>query len=152
MEIKVVRLYDTKDATIGVLFVDGVFNCFTLEDEYRKTKVKHETRVPAGTYDIALRTEGGFNHRYMARYGKDFHKGMLQVMDVPNFEYILIHTGNTDEHTSGCLLVGNTCDENGIVGRSREAYTEFYPAVIKAIKKGKKVTIEYIDLDRNFTL
>ena len=51
------------------------------------------------------------------------HKGMLWVRDVPGFEYILIHTGNTDEHTSGCLIVGdsqenNTIIKDGFVGKS----------------------------------
>jgi hypothetical protein len=153
MELKVLRYHDTKDATLGLLFVDGVYECHTLEDEYRKTKVKHETRVPAGVYDIRLRTEGGFHHRYMNKFGKDFHEGMLHVQDVPNFEYILIHIGNHDGNTSGCLLVGKSCDDaKEFVGNSTGAYLELYPKVLKAIKKGKKVTIEYTDLDRNFTL
>ena len=49
-----------------------------------------------------------------SKYG-DMHKGMLWVRDIPGFEYILIHTGNTDEHTSGCLLVGDTQENNQLV-------------------------------------
>ena len=81
-----------------------------LEDEYRDGKVMGETCIPEGTYDVKPRTEGGFHNRYTAKYG-DFHKGMLHVQDVPNFEFILIHTGNTDEHTAGRLLLGETSQD-----------------------------------------
>ena len=80
------------------------------------------------------------------------HKGMLWVWDVPNFEYILIHTGNTDEHTAGCLLVGdsqqaNFGDSNGMVGSSVNAYKRIYPPISEAIERGEKVTITYTDFD-----
>ena len=108
MELEVLRISSQKDSTNGILFdVTGgkrKFLCYTLEDEYRKDKVKGETRIPAGTYDIILRKVGSFHTKYSEKF-KDMHKGMLWVKDVPNFEYILIHIGNTDEDTSGCLLV-----------------------------------------------
>lgn len=79
-----------------------------------------------------------------------FHKGMLHVVNVPGFEYILIHTGNTDEHTAGCLLVGDSQENNviikdGFIGKSTNAYKRIYPDIAKAILKGEDVTIEYID-------
>ena len=110
MKLRVVRYNSSDDFTLGMLLdeTNGKhFLCYTLEDEHRDEKVMHETRIPAGTYKITLRTVGGFHSRYAKKYG-DMHKGMLWVRDVPGFEYILIHTGNTDEHTSGCLLVGST--------------------------------------------
>ena len=67
----------------------------------------HETCIPEGEYEIKLRTVGGFNERYTKKY-PTMHRGMLWLQDVPGFEYILIHQGNTDEHTSGCLIVGDT--------------------------------------------
>ena len=79
---------------------------------------------------------------------------MLHVTDVPNFEFILIHTGNTDEHTAGCLLVGDSQENNiivkdGFVGKSTNAYKRIYSPIARAIEKGEEVTIEYIDLDSN---
>ena len=73
---------------------------------------------------------------------------MLQIMDVPNFEYILIHCGNTDEHTNGCLLVGdsqtsNIVASNGFVGKSSQAYARIYPPIAEALINGEKVTIKY---------
>ena len=74
------------------------------------------------------------------------HKGMLWVRDVPNFEYILIHTGNTDEHTAGCLLVGDT-QKDGFTGASTSAYKRIYPPIAEALESGDEVTITYIDYD-----
>ena len=108
MKLEVLRFSSQEDSTNGILFdiTDGKreFLCYTLEDEHRDVKKYGETRVPAGTYNITLRTVGGFHGRYLKKYG-EMHKGMLWVREVPNFEYILIHTGNTDEHTAGCLLL-----------------------------------------------
>ena len=126
------------------------FLCYTLEDEYRDDKVMHETRIPAGTYEITLRTVGGFNSRYSDRFA-DIHKGMLWVRDIPGFEYILIHCGNDDDDTSGCLLLGNTQTENlmsdGFVGSSSVAYKRVYTKVADVLEKGEKVEISYIDFD-----
>jgi hypothetical protein len=127
------------------------FLCYTLEDERRALKVRGETRVPAGTYKIELRKEGGFHNRYTKKY-PGVHRGMLHITDVPNFEYILIHTGNTDEHTAGCLIVGDAQENNiilpdGFVGKSVNAYKRIYPSIAKAIEQGEEVTITYIDYD-----
>ena len=159
MKLEVLRISSQKDSTNGILFdVTGgqrKFLCYTLEDEYRplKDKVMGETRIPAGTYKMTLRTVGGFHSRYLKKYGDDFHKGMLWVRDVPGFEYILIHTGNTDEHTAGCLLVGNSQNENitkkdGFVGSSVTAYKRIYPPIAEALGNGEEVTITYIDYDQ----
>ena len=155
MKLKVLRFSSQEDSTSGLLFLEGKngleFLCYTLEDERRVLKVKGETRVPSGTYKIELRTEGGFHEKYKKKYG-GFHKGMLHVTNVPNFEYILIHTGNTDEHTAGCLLVGDSQENNiiikdGFIGKSVNAYKRIYPNISRAINRNEEVTIEYIDLD-----
>jgi len=156
MKLEVLRVSSESDSTSGLLFditntYGRVFLCYTLEDEYRNKKVMHETRVPAGTYQIKLRTEGGFNAKYTKKYG-DLHKGMLHVQDVPGFQYILIHTGNTDEHTSGCLIVGDSQEnnqlvKNGFIGKSVQAYKRIYPKIAAALVKGEEVTITYTDFD-----
>jgi hypothetical protein len=155
MKLKVLRFSSQEDSTSGLLFHDSdiglKFMCYTLEDEARAMKIKGETRVPAGTYKIELRTEGGFHERYNKKYG-GLHKGMLHVTNVPNFEYILIHTGNTDEHTAGCLLLGDSQENNkiikdGFVGKSTNAYKRVYPDIAKALENNEEVTIEYVDFD-----
>lgn len=154
MQLEVVRFSSQKDSTLGLLFevtdAKREFLCYTLEDEYRDDKVMHETRIPAGTYEITLRTVGGFNSRYSDRFA-GIHKGMLWVRDIPGFEYILIHCGNDDDDTSGCLLLGNTQTENlisdGFVGSSSVAYKRVYTKVADVLEKGEKVEISYIDFD-----
>jgi len=155
MKLEVIRFSSQKDSTNGVLFdvtAERKFLAYTLEDEYRKDKVKSETRIPEGTYNVKLRKVGGFHAKYAAKYGS-MHKGMLHVQDVPGFEYILIHTGNTDEHTAGCLLVGDTQTQNitkskdGFIGASVDAYKRIYPPIAEKLERGDAVIISYIDYD-----
>jgi len=144
MKLKLERYYSTQDFTIGRLFIDDQFECYVLEDEFRTVKVMHETRISAGTYEIKLRTFGGHHERYTKKF--DFHKGMLWLQDVPNFKDILIHIGNTDEDTSGCLLVGKSADLiKGWVSQSTQAYIDMYKKVVPELIKGNKVTIEVTD-------
>ena len=150
MKLKLVRISSQKDSTNGILYINDEFACYTLEDEQRKIKVKHETAIPLGIYEIQFRKVGGFHTKYLNRYGADFHKGMLELQDVPNFEYILIHTGNTDEHTSGCILVMDNQENNllikdGFGGKSRQAYERIYPKIASALVNNEKVTIEIVD-------
>ena len=149
MKIRIERIVSDSESTIGVLFIDGVFQCFTLEDEYRTAKVKGETRIPAGRYRIGLRAEGGLTQKYAARY-PDIHRGMLWLQDVPSFQWIYIHVGNRDEHTEGCILVGDTASPlhgDMSIGSSINAYRRIYPMLAAAAENGN-LEIEIIDRDR----
>ena len=163
MQLEVLRVSSGADSTNGLLFllenhcnepdgswVERTFLCYTLEDEYRDKKVYGETRIPKGTYKLGFRKVGGYTQRYAKKFPK-IHKGMLHVLDVPGFEYILIHCGNTDEHTAGCLLVGDSQENNqikkdGFIGKSTQAYTRIYPKIAEALEKGENVTITYKDM------
>ena len=157
MKLEVKRLADNGDTTIGAFYINGIFKCFTIEDQEQKgEKIKGETRIPNGIYNVALRNEGGYNDKYSVKYG-DLHKGMLCIYNAPewkivtpthNFQYILIHTGNTDEHTMGCLLVNFTVDSVSFTGGGSDAsYRVIYPIISKALLSGEKVTIEYTDIE-----
>lgn len=152
MKLTVVRTQFGTDATNGLLFIDDIFECYTLEDQYQAVKVMHETCIPEGTYDIKFRKTGGFHAKYSERY-KNAHYGMLHIQDVPNFTYILIHTGNTDEHTSGCLIVGETqqdleVSKDGFIGSSTLAYKKMYAKVAGQLLQGKPVSIEYTTINK----
>ncbi len=152
MKLQVIRTQFGKDATNGMLFIDGIFECYTLEDQYQAVKVMHETCIPEGIYDVKFRKTGGFHAKYSERY-KNAHYGMLHIQDVPNFTYILIHSGNTDEHTSGCLIVGETqqdldLSDDGFIGHSGTAYKKMYTKVANQLLQGKDVTIEYTTIDK----
>ena len=159
MRLQVLRFSSQEDSTSGLLFdiTNGIeFLCYTLEDEYRKDKIMSETRVPSGTYNILLRDEGGMTKRYAKKYG-GMHKGMLCVHNAPDwkivtsdmsFQYVLIHVGNTDEHTAGCLLVGdsqenNQITEDGFIGKSTQAYKRIYSRIAEALDCGEEVKITY---------
>jgi hypothetical protein len=143
MNLTVKRYKSTPNATLGRLFIDGVFECYTLEDEFRAVKVRGETRIPAGTYKLSLRTEGTTHFQYSTRF-PDIHKGMLHVLNVPGFQWILIHIGNTEKDTDGCLLVGEGRDEEKMtLLRSTVAYRKMYPKVAQAVMDGD-VFITYL--------
>jgi len=150
MKLEILRFNSSDDFTTGLLFdvTDNIrsFLCYTLEDEARTVKKWGETRIPSGKYKLSLRSEGGFHTRYLAKFGAEFHKGMIYVNEVPNFEYILWHIGNDDDDTAGCLLVGKTSQDN-FIGNSTTAYKEIYPPIRDAILSGEEVTVNYIDYD-----
>ena len=154
MKLEVLRFSSNNEATNGLLFdvTNGrKFLCYTLEDEYRTKKVYAETRIPSGTYDLTLRKVGRMDAKYKKKF-RDMHKGMLWVRNVFNFEYILIHIGNDDDDSAGCLLVGNTqysplVKDKGFIGNSTDAYKYIYPYIADVLDSGQKVTITYVDLD-----
>lgn len=132
MDLMVKRILGTDDATLSYITIDDEFECFGLEDEYREVKVAGETRIPAGCYDVKVRTVGGFHNRYKRKF-PDIHQGMLQLMNVPGFDFILIHIGNTDDDTAGCILVGagaNTVGNHPMITHSAIAYRALYSKVI----------------------
>jgi len=154
MRLELLRYNSGIDATCGSLFeraedLSRKWLCYTLEDEARDVKVRHETCIPVGKYRIELRTEGGMNSNYMMRY--KFHRGMLwlrEKFDGVNwsedwgFTYVYIHTGNTDDHTSGCPLVGLTQSDKFTLQRSRLAYEKIYPLIAERIISGEDVELE----------
>ena len=152
MKLGVLRFSSDSDSTLGALFDitdSNKFLCYTLEDEFREVKIPGETRIPEGTYNVTLRTEGGLNQKYNDKFGEEFNKGMLWVRDGPGFEYILIHIGNDDDDSAGCLLVGDSQTQNitkrGFIGASTDAYKRIYPPIADVLVNGGQVTITYKD-------
>ena len=147
MEIDVVRYNSKEDFTDGLLLINGIFACHTLEDEFRSKKVFGKTRIPQGRYEIEFRDEGGFHNKYLKMFGDDWHAGMLHIVNIPNFKNVLIHIGNKHTDTAGCLLVAmdNSADDAGYIGKSKVAYKKIYPIIRDALLKGEKVYINYYD-------
>lgn len=144
MELRVDRYAHLAEETIGRFYIDDIYQCYTLEDQHRDIKVMGDTRIPAGRYPVVLRREGGHHIRYAAKYA-GMHQGMLHIINVPNFKWILIHVGNTELDTMGCLLVGLTKHARTI-GNSVAAYKKIYPPIANAIMAGEEVWITYNDL------
>ncbi len=146
MDLTLHRFSGATESTLGLMFVEDRFACYSLEDQWNMPKVPGETRIPPGKYQIILRTEGGMNERYKDRF--DFHKGMLWLQDVPEFTFIYIHTGNNDDHSEGCILVGDgqvqNITERGQVTSSVAAYTRLYKVITEALLR-EEVWLEIKD-------
>jgi len=124
MQITIKRLHKTDTSTIGELLIDGVFECFTLEDIERPVKIKAETAIPKGTYKVIINQSNRFKRL------------MPLLLNVPNFEGVRIHSGNTNHDTEGCILVGQTRNKN-YIGQSRKAYAKLF----KKMQAAKDITL-----------
>ena len=113
MQITVKRLHKTNTSTIGELLIDGLFECYTLEDIERPVKIKAETAIPKGTYKVIINQSNRFKRL------------MPLLLNVPNFEGVRIHAGNTNHDTEGCILVGRTRSKD-FIGQSRKAYEKLF--------------------------
>lgn len=151
MNIFVERFFNGPSFTIGSLYLstaqDYQWNCFTLEDPHHEPKIPGHTRIPEGTYEVALRPEGGKYAQYYKRFGDWQKPGMLWIRNVPNFEWILIHPGNSSKDTEGCLLVGLGADTAaGVLTSSVDAYKALYATISERLVGGEGVKITYSDV------
>ena len=147
MKLQVIRTQFGNDATNGMLFINGLFECYTLEDQYQAVKVWGETCIGEGSDKIKFKKWGGFHEKYKVRYGAD-HYGMLHVQDVPNFTNCYIHVGNTESNTDGCLLPNtNVSLVNGewVGGDSGGVYKPLYERLSKELDEGYEVWLNVRD-------
>lgn len=134
MNLKVVRKEFTDLTTIGELSINGVFECFTLEDKVRDLKadgsgkIYGKTAIGKGKYEVAL------------TYSDRFKQVMPLLLKVPFFDGIRIHPGNKNEDTHGCLLVGTTKSKD-FISNSKIAYQKLFDK-LKSVSKTEKIFIE----------
>lgn len=150
MLLHLLRLSSTEESTLGALYMNGAFACWTLEDPWRAEKVAGVTRIHPGLYQLKLRVEGNMHLDYLKRYG-EMHRGMLWLQDTAEFSYVYLHTGNAVRHSAGCVLVGDNVTEAATeagqkIGASRRAYRRIYPPVAAAIKSGEGASIRISDV------
>ncbi len=132
MRINVIRKDFTDKSTIGEMFINDKFFCYTLEDVVRgenEPKVFGKTAIPKGKYKMIVNMSNRFKVL------------MPLLIDVPNFQGIRIHSGNTSAHTEGCILVGMNKSKD-FVGMSRIAFND----LMNQLKKDTKFTIEITDI------
>lgn len=141
MKLLLTRHRYTATATFGRLYVDGVFQCFTLEDTVRPTgiKVKNDTAIPAGEYKVSHYVSPRFKRVLPIIYTED--DGVTLKSNGIEFRYTLFHSGNKIEDTSGCVLVGEV-EKVGYIENSRKAET----ALMKKLKGNENITLEIINL------
>jgi hypothetical protein len=128
------RFSDNRESTLGLLFRQTAqrpfFVAYTLEDEGRDVKVNGDTRIPTGRYQIVINREiTPLTKKYIAKFPSWF-KFHLMLKDVPGFKGIYIHLGNFDDNTAGCILVGDSANNNslgdGEIRSSTQAYMRIY--------------------------
>lgn len=124
MRLLLKRLHKTEHSTIGELSIDGVFECYTLEDKEREVKIKAETAIPKGAYIVGITLSSRFK------------RPLPILLNVPNFEGVRIHSGNNNHDTEGCILVGTTRSED-YIGNSRLAFDKLF----KKMQSAKEITL-----------
>lgn len=137
--LKLTRTAKRDAYTIGKLYINGSYFCDTLEDKDRgltqdmplwniqRIKVMHHTAIPSGTYKVVV------------NQSPKFGRPLPRLLEVPGFDGILIHRGNTHEDSSGCILVG----ENKAVGKVINS-TGYELKLVEALKNEKDITIEIV--------
>lgn len=128
-KLLVTRVAKRDKYTIGKLFVDGVYFCDTLEDRVRdltkEKKVAGDTAIPTGIYKVIV------------NLSPKFKRMLPRLLNVPFFDGILIHRGNTEKDSSGCILVG----ENKVVGKVINS-TKYEERLVDLLKNETDITIE----------
>ena len=143
MKTKIIRVAEGKNSTLSHLYIDGIFQCFLLEDKIRAVKIMKQTAIPEGIFRLQLNTWGGINKTYFPKYAP-IHKGMIEIADLPTFSAVYIHVGNTIVETAGCPLVGLSYikkDDEYQVLQSADAYRQVYRKLYE-VATGKDNQIE----------
>lgn len=152
MKILVKRVAKKEKYTIGKMYVDDVYVCDTIEDKDRdltqntplndikKKKVYGQTAIPSGTYNVTLDV---VSTKFVQKpYFKELCGDKLpRLMNVPGFDGVLIHTGNDEDDSYGCIIVGYN-KVKGKVIESRKAFEKLYPILKQASNKKEKITIQ----------
>lgn len=133
MLIEVKRLWPRDTYTVGRMYVDGNFFCNTLEDKVRdiekEGKIYGETAIPYGEYEVVF------------SYSPKFKRNLPRLINVPHFDGILIHSGNTAKDSLGCILVGKNT-QKGMLTESRVTSDALNKLISKAQNSGEKITIK----------
>lgn len=152
MNILVNRIAKRSSYTIGKLYINGEYFCDTCEDtdrgltqymslsEIKRKKIYSRTAIPTGTYDITMNV---VSPRFSTRdiYKKNCNGGKLpRLLNVPGFDGVLIHIGNTAADSNGCLLVGKN-SQVGKVLNSTNTFLALYKKLSEANLRGEKITI-----------
>lgn len=155
MDILVKRIAKRDTYTIGKLYINGEYFCDTIEDkdrglkqdtpleEIKRKKIKHRTAIPTGTYDLTMNI---ISPRFSKKsfYIQNCNGGRLpRLLNVPGFDGILIHIGNTASDSSGCILVGKNT-QVGKVLNSTNTFKKLYSILDQASRAGDKIKITVV--------
>jgi hypothetical protein len=145
INLELLRYSDANECTQGLLFLNGLFFCHTLEDEFKEKKVAGETRIPEGTYKLGLQlADTPLTIKYRERYPA-FFKHHIEITNIPDYSGVYLHPGTNHEHTRGCPLVGgnigNNTVEAGKLTNSARDWERLYRIVYPHLLAKKEATI-----------
>lgn len=137
MKLHLIRDVLAPDYTLGRLAIDGVFECYTCEDTVRQVegqpveqwKIDGKTAIPRGNYIVII------------DHSNHFNRELPRLLDVPGYEGVRIHSGNTPADTEGCLLVGQSRTANG-VGMSRLAFDALFEKMESVYLRHEPISLE----------
>ena len=132
MELLLQREPSSAHATLGKLYVDGVFECDTLEDVVRAVKIQNETAISAGRYRVII------------TFSAHFKRMLPLLLNVLNYLGVRIHSGNTDKDTEGCILTGIRVNDD-FVGHSRDEFDRLFAKMEAAIAAGQEIWLTVKD-------
>lgn len=153
MELLLERKWCKQDYTIGRLCINGEFFCNTLEDTVRdinkngifdcgEFKISGHTAIPYGEYEITLDVVSPKFSKYP--FYKEVCNGKLpRLLNVPNFDGVLIHCGSTADNSAGCILVGNNTIKGGLTD-SKKVFKNLYSILNKANKNRDKIIVKIV--------
>lgn len=143
MEIRIERRWAKPDYTIGRLYVNGVFECNTLEPPLKPTKLHPKGAIPAGRYEITMNV---ISPKYSKKKAYDWCGGRLpRLLQVKGFDGILFHAGNTVKDTAGCTLTGENKVRGGLVN-SMACLKRIWKMLDEAAQRGEKSFAEYVNV------
>ena len=143
MKLTVERRWPRAEYTIGIMFINGDRFCEILEDPIRDKKIKGVTAIPVGTYKIDMET---VSPRFKNRAWAVPYKGKLpRLLDVPGYEGVLIHPGNTAADTDGCLLPGNNREKGKVLDSQTRFHQLMKEFLLPAHQAGEEIEIEIIN-------
>lgn len=139
--MELVRTSLNPSSTLGKLSINGVFECYTLEDTMREVpgtpvsswKVYGDTAIPVGTYEVII------------DFSAHFGRMMPHITGVSGFDGIRMHSGNTDRDTLGCILLGQTIGGPDLIGNSRIAFDKFFGKLQAALADFAEPTITILN-------
>lgn len=147
--LTLLRYMDDGETTLGMFFLRNKFFAYALEDTHRDEKIKGKTRIPEGLYEVGFSPVNPADSRitrdYQAKY--NWFTKHIHLRNVPGYEGIYIHIGNTHEHTAGCILIadGINVDVKKALKYSEKAYERFYRIVSALLESHEQVTIQVLN-------
>ncbi|MDO6436134.1 DUF5675 family protein [Cyclobacterium sp. 1_MG-2023] len=145
--VTILRYVDDGNTTLGMLFIEKKFFAYTLEDTHRDEKIPGGTRIPEGYYKLGINENlSPLTQRYRNRF--NWFKYHIEIKDIPNYDKVYVHIGNTHKDTEGCILIAdgvNAANPEKMILQSQKAYERFYKIVYPKINQNEPLAINILN-------